>query len=131
MFWAPANEAGEYDPTSTTYQWIQNKNFGNDFYTRAANGATIATNQQALEDAQGQAMVFTLPTATYDAARGGVWTLTDENGNYSFDNLPVRYTYGRTKGLLGGITTSTMPPPSTSPAIRWRCSATTRTPPCP
>ena len=102
-FWAPANEAGEYDPTSSTYQWIQNRDFGNDFYTRAAFGATIPANQQALEDAQGQAMVFTLPTATYDAARGGVWTLTDKDGNYSFDNLPVRYTYVRTVGQLGEI----------------------------
>ena len=47
--------------------------------------------------------VLAIPAAVLLGLIAGVWTLTDENGNYSFDNLPVRYTYVRTVGQLGEI----------------------------
>ena len=77
--------------------WTQNTAFGNDYYTRAENGTDVA-NDAAGAKAAGATII---PNSTFDATEGGVWVITDQDGNYDFSKLPTRYVAKRSPVTTG------------------------------
>ncbi|MEE0705965.1 MAG: PASTA domain-containing protein, partial [Adlercreutzia sp.] len=117
----------EIEVEKTTWQWIQNKNFGNDAYTVAENLITYETETSTDEEgnevstkvvagsadtAYADGLTTIIPNATYVEGEG-VSVLTDADsfgdddtqltvaGDYLFDRLPARYVEARLTGVPG------------------------------
>ena len=131
---APAPEAPA-TPIAAEGEWIQNENFGNDFYTRAENGAEEDFVDLFVDTIDGSTVYLTdeSETISVTAADGttenkqhhetdGVYVLTSDGtqtftidgqtvttvkGQYTFDNLPTRYNARYVKGSVAAWVKST------------------------